>query len=387
MFSFQSGGKGTFAEVLQEAIPGASEIRIAVAWTRVSGLDLIWEELNGALNDGAALTLVTGIDAGNTSSEALRALVDLQASHQKAKCLVRHQEGPSLFHTKLYAFDGGDKWSIYAGSSNLTAAGLHSNEELMVRVEALPGTSELTSFASAWKAIAEGHANFVKPLTAEFCDELIARGYSIPEASSNSSDQRRSDALKRKEPLFGTKNPGRPPFRGSVPLEGDDTGKAKAAKGLKAKASGQPEPETVLEMHEGTSIPNDWSRISILLLRSRGTQSQLPKAVFEAIKRKLGHTDMLESCEVRDRSSGGSRRISPVGEGNTYKLETGLAEDVDLVAKFEAYDAGVQVEFFDASQGEGKRIFDYLKAGEGLEPPQTVNVKPSAENATLYRVD
>lgn len=384
MFSFQSGGKNTVVGQLRESFEKATGVRIAVAWTRLSGLDLIWDEMLAALDRGAEIRLLTGVDSGNTSVEAIRALVDLQEKHDRMRCLIRHQEGPPLFHPKLYGFSDAAGCIAYVGSSNLTAAGLHSNDELSVRLELAAGSKELASLDAAWSRMADGKSPLVRQLDDELCNALEERGYLAPEAASRSADQRGSAGSKRKEPLFGSRPVAKPPFRGSVPVirsatdeGGDDADGNTVAIG----------PEAAEQLFEVAAIPHDWSRISILLLKSRGTQSQLPKAVFEAIKRKLGQSDMLESCEVRDRSSGGKRRISPVGNGNTYKLETGLAEDVELVAKFEAFDQGVQVEFFNTAEAEGRRILGYLKAGENLDPPQTINVKPTAPNATLYRVD
>ncbi|MDF1835959.1 MAG: phospholipase D-like domain-containing protein [Alteraurantiacibacter sp. bin_em_oilr2.035] len=384
MFSFQSGGKNTLVDQLRASFEKATDVRIAVAWTRLSGLDLIWDEMVAALERDASIQLLTGVDGGNTSIEAMRALVDLQENQVRFRCLIRHQEGRPLFHPKLYGFSTDSICISYVGSSNLTAAGLHSNDELSVRLELEEGSPELASFNSAWSKISDEESNLVRRLDGDLCKALEQKGYLAPEAASRSADQREATGNQRKKPLFGSKPLKKPPFRGSVPiLKSTTSDHGSVSEG----SSGAIGADAAEQLYESSQIPHDWSRISILLLKSRGTQSQLPKAVFEAIKRKLGQTDMLESCEVRDRSSGGNRRISPVGQGNTYKLETGLAEDVELVAKFEAFDDGVQVEFFNTAEAEGKRIFKYLKAGEKKEPPLTVNVKPTSPKATLYRVD
>ena len=384
MFSFQSGGKNALVDQLRASFEKATDIRIAVAWTRLSGLDLIWDEIVAALERNAKIQLLTGVDGGNTSIEAIRALVDLQEKQARLCCLIRHQEGRPLFHPKLYGLSDGSRWITYVGSSNLTAAGLHSNDELSVRLELEEASPELASFEAVWSKISDEKSNLVRRLDGDLCKALEQKGYLAPEAASRSADQRDAAKNKRKKPLFGSKSVAKPPFRGSAPVikataGNDGSGPDESSGAIGADAAEQ--------LFEASQISHDWSRISILLLKSRGTQSQLPKAVFEAIKRKLSQTNMLESCEVRDRSSGGKRRISPVGQGNTYKLETGLAEDVELVAKFEAFDDGVQVEFFNTAEAEGQRIFKYLKSGEKQDPPQTVNVKPSASNATLYRVD
>lgn len=386
MFLFQSGGKSTFAEALKSALADTENIRVAVAWTRLSGLDLVWDELESSLERGSMLTFVTGVDAANTSSEALQSLVSLQERFEKVSCFVRHQENAPLFHPKLYAVQSLDQWTAFVGSSNFTASGFHSNEELMVRLSIAPGTDMARSFEAAWRRITDHSSSFLLPLDQELCVELERLGYTESEASSFSADKENPHKLKRKSPIFGVSRPGPPPFQGSVlsTRSSISPGRRHVPTSPVEKNSNR---ASMQQLHAGAAISNDWSRISIRLLRSRGTQAQLPKAVFEAIKRKLGHENMLESCEVRDRTEGVDRRVSPVGSGNTFKLETGMSEDIELVAKFEAYDSGVEVEFFDASKGEGKRIFEYLQAGEKHEPPKTINVKPSADNATLYRVD
>ena len=218
MFSFQSGGKNTLVDQLRVSFEKATDVRIAVAWTRLSGLDLIWDEMVAALERDARIQLLTGVDGGNTSIEAMRALVGLQENQARLRCLIRHQEGRPLFHPKLYGFSDDSICITYVGSSNLTAAGLHSNDELSVRLELEEGSPELASFDAAWSKISDEKSDLVRRLDGDLCKSLEQKGYLAPEAASRSADQREAMGNKRKKPLFGSKPVVKPPFRGSVPI-------------------------------------------------------------------------------------------------------------------------------------------------------------------------
>ncbi|MEN0049576.1 MAG: phospholipase D family protein [Bacteroidota bacterium] len=79
-----------------------------------------------------AITIITGVDQKGTSKEALEALLELDIN-----AYVFYQPSITIFHPKIYLFEGEKKSVLIIGSSNLTAQGLFSNIEasLLLQIE------------------------------------------------------------------------------------------------------------------------------------------------------------------------------------------------------------------------------------------------------------
>lgn len=75
------------------------------------------------------ITIVTGIDQGGTSKEALEALLALGLDSY-----VFYQQSRTIFHPKIYLFEGKTKTELIVGSSNLTGQGLFANVEASLLV-------------------------------------------------------------------------------------------------------------------------------------------------------------------------------------------------------------------------------------------------------------
>lgn len=78
-----------------------------------------------------SITFITGVDQKGTSKEALEALIKLDVN-----AYVFYQPSITIFHPKIYLFEGVQKSVLIIGSSNLTAQGLFSNIEtsLLLRI-------------------------------------------------------------------------------------------------------------------------------------------------------------------------------------------------------------------------------------------------------------
>lgn len=78
------------------------------------------------------ITIITGVDQKGTSKEALEALIRLDVN-----AYVFYQPSITIFHPKIYLFEGVEKSVLMIGSSNLTAQGLFSNIEasLLLRID------------------------------------------------------------------------------------------------------------------------------------------------------------------------------------------------------------------------------------------------------------
>ena len=70
------------------------------------------------------ITIVTGVDQKSTSKEALEALLNLNIN-----AFIFYQPSFSIFHPKIYLFEGQNKSQLIIGSSNLTTQGLFRNVE------------------------------------------------------------------------------------------------------------------------------------------------------------------------------------------------------------------------------------------------------------------
>lgn len=80
------------------------------------------------------ITIVTGVDQKGTSKEALEELLSLDIN-----AFVFYQPSITIFHPKIYLFEGADKSELIIGSSNLTSQGLFTNVEasLLVSIDNL----------------------------------------------------------------------------------------------------------------------------------------------------------------------------------------------------------------------------------------------------------
>ncbi len=92
----------------------------------VNGLSKYISEAKKHLN---IINIVTGIDQKGTSKEALEALLNL-----KINAFIFYQPSFTIFHPKIYLFEGGDKSELIIGSSNLTSQGLFTNIEASLLV-------------------------------------------------------------------------------------------------------------------------------------------------------------------------------------------------------------------------------------------------------------
>jgi HKD family nuclease len=75
------------------------------------------------------ITIITGVDKKGTSLEALESLRKL-----KIKTYIFYQKSSTIFHPKIYLFEGNENTELIIGSSNLTSQGLFTNVETSLLV-------------------------------------------------------------------------------------------------------------------------------------------------------------------------------------------------------------------------------------------------------------
>ena len=97
---------------------GNTELKIAVAWAKRSGLGRIWDALQDFRNAGGHITLIVGVSEGGASKEGL------ELAAQIADESYIFHDPQRTFHPKVYFASSHDTNSLLVGSSNLTAGGL-----------------------------------------------------------------------------------------------------------------------------------------------------------------------------------------------------------------------------------------------------------------------
>lgn len=99
------------------------------AFASQSGINGLGQFIIEAKNHLQQIVIIVGVDQKGTSKEALEALLALEIH-----AFVFYQPSNTIFHPKIYLFEGKEKSELIVGSSNLTTYGLFSNVEASVLV-------------------------------------------------------------------------------------------------------------------------------------------------------------------------------------------------------------------------------------------------------------
>ncbi len=114
-------------DAIRAALLTAHDVRIAVAFTRCSGLGLIFDDLRSVIKRGGSVRLLTSTYQSVTQPEALESLLRLEGAQ------ARLQSGRQAFHAKFWWFSSSEHAELWAGSSNLTKGGIATNIEWNIR--------------------------------------------------------------------------------------------------------------------------------------------------------------------------------------------------------------------------------------------------------------
>lgn len=99
------------------------------AFASQAGVRGLSKHINTAKKHLKIITIVTGIDQKGTSKEALEQLLALNIN-----AFAFYQPSITIFHPKIYLFEGNDTCELIIGSSNLTSQGLFTNVEASLHV-------------------------------------------------------------------------------------------------------------------------------------------------------------------------------------------------------------------------------------------------------------
>lgn len=167
-----SAAGGRVADDISELIAQGhwTELHVAVAWAKRSGLERLRPALTEFRRSGGRSAIVIGIDEGGATVQGLRSARDLVDEVH-----VFHEPGSRTFHPKVYLLCNDGAAAALIGSSNFTAGGLYSNYEACVLIEldlADRGDADLYSQLRDWLKGLYDEPELCLELTAERLEEL-----------------------------------------------------------------------------------------------------------------------------------------------------------------------------------------------------------------------
>jgi HKD family nuclease len=129
----------SLSSILSQRIIQSNDIRIAVAFLSMRGINLLYDSIDSALNQGASFEFLAGLDMRTTEPEALQFLYNLSKNNANLTLYCYASIEPSsIYHPKIYLLKNinGMKVIAIVGSSNLTEGGLRRNIEANLVIEA-----------------------------------------------------------------------------------------------------------------------------------------------------------------------------------------------------------------------------------------------------------
>lgn len=160
-----NSGLDKHEKLVNKSFKESDEITMAVAFVKMSGIRMIRDNLNTAVKEGKRITLITGIDYGQTEPEALEFLLEL-FSGSNCRLLLADSE-TATFHPKIYLFKTESQAKAFIGSANLTGGGLNNNCECSLYLE-LPLESIEMNYLSTF---IDGLADSSMAVTQEIIDK------------------------------------------------------------------------------------------------------------------------------------------------------------------------------------------------------------------------
>jgi len=124
---------------LNRLIENSDQIRMAVAFVKMSGYQLIKEALESFIHNNGKATLLVGLDFHSTDPDILRELAKFSQIKETFElyCLSGNINQTATYHPKLYLFNHLKGLSTaVVGSSNLTRGGLEDNVEINIEITA-----------------------------------------------------------------------------------------------------------------------------------------------------------------------------------------------------------------------------------------------------------
>jgi len=124
--------------ILKSHIKWATEIKICVAFFKLSGFNEIIEQLESKKPNN--IEIITGVSFFQTEPVALQ-----KAFSNKYQLYLQTIDSKKVFHPKIYLFRKGKNFRAIIGSSNMTKGGLVSNLEMSIQIDSKNNKSQINS--------------------------------------------------------------------------------------------------------------------------------------------------------------------------------------------------------------------------------------------------
>jgi len=143
------------------------------------------------------ITIVTGIDQKGTSKEALEEIVALEID-----AYVFYQPSSTIFHPKIYLFEGQEKSELIIGSTNLTSQGLFTNVEASLLVSIDNSIEDERKIVEQLKDYFKGIFDFSDPNLRKLNNKIIAKlvkANVVPTEAERKAAQDKAEKEERRE--------------------------------------------------------------------------------------------------------------------------------------------------------------------------------------------
>lgn len=148
---------------------GFSNIQVAVAWAKRSGLGRARDDLEAFRSAGGKFSMILGVSEGGATREGLELALELAT-----EAYVFH-DPRRTFHPKVYLATGDNRQSLFVGSSNMTAGGLGWNYEASIWLDWENATpSETVVETQRWFDRLRAETDACLPLTNELIEKMVA---------------------------------------------------------------------------------------------------------------------------------------------------------------------------------------------------------------------
>ncbi|WP_424348153.1 phospholipase D-like domain-containing protein [Kocuria sp. CH-021] len=148
---------------------GFTDVQVAVAWAKRSGLGRVRDQIEAFRDSGGKLTMIVGVSEGGATKEGLELALELAS-----EAYVFH-DPRRTFHPKVYLAVGDSQQSLLVGSSNLTAGGLAWNYEASLWLDWSGVEPDSTVVeVQAWFERLRSEDSACRPLTSELIEKMVA---------------------------------------------------------------------------------------------------------------------------------------------------------------------------------------------------------------------
>lgn len=167
------------------------------AFASQAGVNGLSKHIAAAKKHLNIITIVTGVDQKGTSQEALEALLNL-----KINAFVFYQPSYTIFHPKIYLFEGADKSELIIGSSNLTSQGLFTNVEASLLISIDNSVEGDRKVIEQLKDYFKGIFDFTDPNLKKLSKKIIAdlvKAKVVPTEAERKAAQDKAEKAERTE--------------------------------------------------------------------------------------------------------------------------------------------------------------------------------------------